>query len=508
MEIIRLPKTEKRKPLWWKRLSLRTRIFLVLASLLLTTLVGGLVTIWHTEATDSLFATLIDKNLASFQAAEELENSLLIQKGYLTYFFLDGDPEWLKKLETYAREFQKWLDKARKSAYTPAMDEIIVQIELEFREYLKLREQVINLYKAGQRQKGYERHQVLRQQFAAIYNLCERYKVIHEYTIARVRSESQSRARFINSLALAAMISVAALGALLVYILIKQILGPIRQLALETGPAGDVMAPDEIKALSRRVHNLMEDVDLAQSQLEKSQEHLLQTEKLALVGKLAAGVAHSIRNPLTSVKMRLFSLGRHLELSPTQKEDLEVISEEIRHIDNIVRSFLEFSRPPKLKMQKASLSDVVDSALTLLSHRLESYGVTVEVKRAERLPEMGCDPEQLKEVLVNLILNSCEVMVNGGNIIIQEGKGQVAPLGPVAFLKLGDSGPGVSASVRDKIFQPFFSTKEEGTGLGLSIAARIIQEHGGFIEFTSKEGEGAVFIITLPYREEDIWAPS
>jgi signal transduction histidine kinase len=159
-------------------------------------------------------------------------------------------------------------------------------------------------------------------------------------------------------------------------------------------------------------------------------------------------------------------------------------------------------------MQKASLSDVVDSALALLSHRLESYGVTVEVKRTERLPEMGCDPEQLKEVLVNLILNSCDAMVDGGVITIQEGKRQVAPMGRVAFLKLSDTGPGVPPSIGDRIFQPFFSTKEEGTGLGLSIATRIIQEHGGFIELTSQKGQGAVFMITLPYQEEDTWAPS
>jgi signal transduction histidine kinase len=98
--------------------------------------------------------------------------------------------------------------------------------------------------------------------------------------------------------------------------------------------------------------------------------------------------------------------------------------------------------------------------------------------------------------------------VDGGVITIQEGKGQMASLGPVAFLKISDTGPGVSASSRSKIFQPFFSTKEEGTGLGLSIASRIIREHGGFLELASREGEGAVFIITLPYREEDAWEPS
>lgn len=509
MELNQKSPTYHRKLHLWKRLNLRTRILLILTALVLTTLTGALITVWHTEATDQLFVTLIDKNFASFQAAEELENSLLLQKGHLTYYFLDSNPDWLQKLEHHNQAFLRWLVQARQSAYTPAMSEIIDQIESKYTAYRQGREQVIRLYQAGERERGMELHQQVRKEYAAIFALCERLKLIHEYTTARVRSESRTRARFINSLALTAIVIVAGLGLLLLYILVKQILGPIRRLALEAGPQEEgAVAPDEVKALSRRVHNLLEDVDQAQSQLEKSQESLLQSEKLALVGKLAAGVAHSIRNPLTSVKMRLFSLGRNLALNPNQEEDLAVISEEIRHIDTIVRSFLEFSRPPKLKMQRLSLSDVVDSALTLLNQRLESYGVKVQVKRPGRLPEMWADPEQLKEMLVNLLLNSCEAMVAGGNIVIQESHGQVAPLGEVAFIKVSDNGPGVPASIREKIFQPFFSTKGEGTGLGLSIASRIVEEHGGFIELTSSEGEGASFLIVLPFQEEEAWEPS
>ena len=111
------------------------------------------------------------------------------------------------------------------------------------------------------------------------------------------------------------------------------------------------------------------------SELAKSREHLLQAEKMAMVGKLAAGMAHSIRNPFTSVKMRLFSMGRTLQMTLAQKEDFEVISEEIRHIDTIVQNFLEFSRPPKLVMQSISPSTVVDNTLQLLAHRLKSYEV-------------------------------------------------------------------------------------------------------------------------------------
>ena len=492
----------------WKGLSLRARIFVLLAALVLTTLTGGLVTLWHNEAMDSLLASLVEKNVASFQAAEELETSLLQQKGFLTYFFLDGNPEWLKQIEQYHASFTEWLQKARKSAYTEAMGEIISQIEAEYKHYVAARVQVIKLYREGRKEEGARLHWEVRRQFVALINLCERYKLIHEFAIARVRTESQARARFINAFAMVAVPAVGALGVLLAYVLIKQILGPIRRLALETAPANPGSEPDEVKALSRRMYSLIEDVDQVQSELEKSQEHLLQSGKWAMVGKLAAGVAHSIRNPLTSVNMRLFSLKRSLKMSASQQEDFQVISEEIRHIDSIVRNFLEFSRPPKLKMQKISPSDVVDLALQLLRQRLESYGVEVKLIRGLRLPEIWADPDQLKEVLANLLVNACEMMAGGGTITIQEEEKVEAPLGHVVAIRVSDNGPGIPSSIQDKVFQPFFSTKEEGTGLGLSIATRIIEDHGGRLELESQEKAGATFIITLPLREDQAWAKS
>jgi signal transduction histidine kinase len=493
----------------WKHLSLRARIYVLLIALVLTTIGGGLVTLWHNIAMESLLTSLIDKNVASYHAAEELESALLQQKGFLTYYFLDGNPEWLKEIARYNHAFEEWLGKARKTAYTEAMRETISQIDTQYRRYIIARERVITLYREGKREEGAKLHWEVRHQFVEILNLCQRYKLTQEYVISRVRTESQARARFINAFALVAVLTVAILGILLAYILIKQILGPIRQLALETAPVTPGRpVPDEVKALSSRVHSLIEDVDQAQIELERSQEHLLQSGKWAMVGKLAAGVAHSIRNPLTSVNMRLFSLKRSLAMSPSQQEDFEVISEEIRHIDSIVRTFLEFSRPPKLKMQRVSPSDVVDMALVLLRYRLESYGVEVKLGREDKLPEIWGDPDQLKEVLVNLLSNACEVMVNGGVITIQEEVNRQPSRGPAAVIRVSDSGPGIPESIQDKVFQPFFSTKEEGTGLGLSIATRIIEDHGGRLELASKESKGATFIITLPLREDESWATS
>ena len=470
--------------------------------MILTALAGGLVTVWHTDAIDSLLTDLIDQNVASFQAAEELESALLRQKGYTTYFFLDQNADWLAKLQENHLAFLDWLAKAKASAYTPTMLVHLKQIEDAYNEYAEARQQVISLYKQGKSQQGTDLHWEIRGQFQDLYNLCGRYKLIHEQRIAEAKLESRYKARLITNTTLLVMPGVAVLGLLLGYVLFKQILSPIRKLAGEPNPAQNPgKSLNEVQALSQKVHNLRENVDLAQSQLKRSQVSLVQSEKLAMAGKLAASVAHSIRNPLTSVKMRLYSMRRHLKLPPPQQEDLDVISEEIGHIDAIVRNFLEYSRPPKLKIQQVRPSAVVDLAINLLRPRLESFNVSVTVNRKQPLPEIWADPDQLKEVLVNLMVNACEAMIKGGAIVITEAEDFLAGVGRVVRIRIQDTGPGIPPSMQDKIFQPFFSSKEEGTGLGLSIAVRIIEEHGGSINVKSQPGDGARFTITLPLRK-------
>ncbi len=260
--------------------------------------------------------------------------------------------------------------------------------------------------------------------------------------------------------------------------------------------------------LERRVRERTAELERVNKQLKqeieerkRTQQAMRDADKLVTVGKLAAGVAHSIRNPLTSVKMRLFYMEKTVGLSESEREDLKVISEEIRHIDGILRNFLEYSRPPRLRMQKVSPSDVVDMALDLLGQRLDSYGVEVRLGRQSWLPEIYADPDQLKEVLVNLLVNSCEAMGYGGLIVIHEEEVEDELLDRKVVIRVSDNGPGIPESIRDKLFEPFFTTKEEGTGLGLTISARIIEEHGGKLELSSREGDGAILTITLPFRE-------
>ena len=483
----------------WRKINLRVRIYTVLTALVAITLVGGLIMVWYTYRMESLLADLVDKNLAAYQAAEALESALIHQKGDVSYFILDGDPQWLEHLEEYRKTFRERLDQARALTLSESQKQILDRIESEYLRYMILKDQVIEFYKAGDIDTGASLHKEVGKHFSKVLQLCQQFKEFYTGRIALIKEKSYAQAERLRLIAGTAVLVVLLLGVVFAFVLVNDILEPLRRLAHEANPgARPEETGDEVKALSRSVRGLIEGIDQTQTELEKSREHLLQAEKMVVVGKLAAGMAHSIRNPLTSVKMRLFSLDRSLDLNPQQKEDFQVISEEILHIDSLVQSFLEFSRPPKLRMQNISPSEIVDLALKLMTHRLESYQVNVKIDRNDRLPVVRADPDRLKEVLVNIMVNACEAMKGGGAIVIREEQALDASLGQVAVVRIRDNGPGIAEGLRAKVFEPFFTTKEEGSGLGLSIAVRTVEEHGGRLNLESREGQGAEFSLILP----------
>jgi signal transduction histidine kinase len=495
--------TQREKRMILSRLNLKTRIYVLLATMIAIALSSGVSMLWYTHRMQGLLAGIIDRNLASFETAASLETALVNQKGFVTYYFLDGDANWLHQLGEYRQLFKARLEQALKLAQTGPQRAAIERIADEYAIYIDGKDRVIALYKDGRREEGATLHKTVRQQFFDIIALCEEFKLNHMEQIIRTQADNQATAVRLRIAAVATIIFQMVLVIGLGFIFLHQILIPVhRMLQAATKQGQPENSNNVVFALGQSVNHLIHDVDQTQQELEKSRENLLQAEKMALVGKLAAGMAHSIRNPFTSVKMRLFSLGRTLELDATQEEDFAVISQEIRHIDTIVQNFLEFSRPPKLVMQPVSPSAIVDTALQLLSHRLKSYAVELRVVRAATLPEVMADPEQLKEVLVNLIINACEEMKEGGAIEIEERLFGQRPH-QFAVLSLSDSGPGIPVALKEKVFQPFFTTKDEGTGLGLSIAARIVAEHGGTLSLEDGPRGGATFIISLPVKESD-----
>nr|MDA8135104.1 histidine kinase [Desulfobacteraceae bacterium] len=401
-------------------LSLKSRVYLVNAVLLGITLVGAVLMVWYTYKIENVFKTIISRNVVIFESAEALGTDLVNQKGYVTYFFQDGKQEWLVELARYRTRFENTLEGLKAQVKDTWEIKTVYQIEADYRKYIAARDEVIELYKKGDREKGFSMHQDVRQSFFEILELCNQFKDFHKEKIETAIEKSSEEANRLRIIALMAIVSVTLLSLLVNFIFARHIMEPIRKLISQVSEDGTGKARDEVDALQRGVLGLLEDAEETHQKLRQSQVSLLQSEKMALIGRLAAGTAHSIRNPLTSVKMRLFSLNRSAALSNTQRDDLNVISGEIIQINKIVENFLEFARPPKLIMKRMSPSTVVDSAVYLLDQRLRSYHVNLKIERSGPLSETLIDPEQLKEVLVNIIINACEAMQKGGNIMIRE----------------------------------------------------------------------------------------
>lgn len=518
-----------------RSLTLKSRVYLLNTLLLCITLIGAVVMVWYTFKIETIFREIVNRNVELFQAAEALGTSLVNQKGFVSYYVLDNNPDWIVQLNQYRERFEDQLEAVAGLVTESWEKEKMLKISDKYHLYITKRDQVVEFYASGDRQHGSSLHQEVRSLFFDILDLCEAFKAFHKEKIEAAMVKSGNEARHLRYIALLGVVSVILLSLLVNYVFVRHILEPIRSLAVQVEAMESVgnaegtiglkdrdagMSRNEVALLEQNVLGLIEEATITHQALQKSRKSLMQSEKMALVGKLAAGTAHSIRNPLTSVNMRLFSLQKSSRLTPEQQEDLSVIAGEIQQVNKIVAHFLEFSRPPKLIMKSVNPSSVVESAVSLLKERLASYHVQVNITRKTPLAETLLDPEQLKEVIVNIVINACEAMKEGGTIVIEEESRRLEDLGPMAvrmgqdtgpesderchdqvdIIRITDSGEGISPAIKDRIFDPFFTTKVEGTGLGLSIAFNIINEHGGWLDLVSEEGRGATFVITLPVR--------
>lgn len=488
-------------------MGLSTRVYTILILLVLAAVSGGLFTIWYAGKTETIVRQMMQEDVIALQAARNLESALVSQKGYLTYFYTDGDRGWLEKLDEHIHDFEVAFASALDLTHTDNEKRILEKIQTEYNEYSEKRDRVIELYKAGKRQEGAELHWQIRLNFFAIHDLAEEYKKLYTQNILIAQRDLMRRSRHATFIVTTGISAVTVLGIILAIMLATQVIKPIQRIseAAAGGGDGNRRTGNEVTELSRGVKNLIEDVGTTRKELEQSREMLAHAEKMAVLGKLSSEVAHSIRNPMTSIKMRLFSLQRGLEMTEKQKEDISVLSEEMRRLDNIVRNFLEFSRPPKLKKEPVDLSELMTMTLGLLEHRLRLSSVSVERKIQPGLSKIMGDPELLKEVLVNLVVNACDAMEDsgGGMLIITEEEALAECLGRTVMVKIQDTGPGVPEEIRDRVLEPFFTSKEEGTGLGLSIADRIIQEHGGMLQVFPGEPSGAVFCINIPIYDQE-----
>ncbi len=247
----------------------------------------------------------------------------------------------------------------------------------------------------------------------------------------------------------------------------------------------------ELKTFSQQME---EKIQKTSSDLSKTEAQLIRSEKLAALGQLAAGIAHEIRNPLTSINILIHSLTQNLPTEDSRWEDLKVIEEEILRINEIVDQFLRFAKPAPPLLVKAEIVSMIEETLQLLRPQIEKQRILVQ-KEFQPLPPILMDREQMKQVILNLLLNGVQAMPKGGHLSL---KGHVPEGDHWIKLLIQDSGIGIPSEDIGRLFDPFFSTKDGGVGLGLSIAHRIIDQHRGKIEVESAPGKGTLFTVWLP----------
>ena len=280
----------------------------------------------------------------------------------------------------------------------------------------------------------------------------------------------------------------------------------IGALFVDNLPSNRAMQPEELHLLQlfagqagMAVENsiLYNRLENTNRNLHDAKEQLLQGEKLAAIGRMAAGIAHELKNPLVSVGGFAGRLKKRFALNSEEWQYADLIQREVLHLEKMLSDILFFSKKTTICYVRCTANQIVDDSLTVVAMTLEENSIRIVKSFAPRLASFLGDCQQLRHVFINLFTNAIEVMATGGTLTIEtfpstlDGKRSVS-------VRVSDTGPGIPSDVRHTIFTPFFTTKESGTGLGLAISHRIISNHGGRIEVCNHSGGGAQFTVTLP----------
>jgi signal transduction histidine kinase len=435
-----------------------------LASLVVTALLGSILVIWISRTTwervDRLQHDFAGLNAKDFYLAVHLENSIERLNDTLLRYRLRGETADYDQFQNNLQELTQWFQINQTHAVTPLEREFFKRMTGAFNGYLADTTNLLNAKigflqtKAVAFPTSYEKVQ---EQSQHLLTLCDAF--IRDQSLAFdnfLQESDRTLAAFQDLLKL----SVALLLLLIIALAVLVYRGTIAPLR----------------------HRLSESHAIIERQ-----------EKLASLGELAAGVAHEIRNPLTAIKFRLYSLKKSLPASMVDNEDAIVIGDEISRLERIVKDFLLFARPSEPELITIPTQRILEEVRDLLKPQLKKAAIELKLKPSDPA-WVRADTQQIKQVLINLIQNSADSIGRDGEITLCAHDGT----GHSVTLEVADNGKGIPPEVQERLFDPFFTTKEGGTGLGLPIAARIVEKHGGELRYETHVGSGTVFSVILP----------
>ncbi|SRR6056297_352157 len=490
-------------------------------------LVAGVFGAWRVHRLYKRGSDILSENVASIRAAEELETLMLESRYRLKRYLNTGNERHLEEIAVLLPTAQKWRNRAEQLAKTPSEQQLIRQLNTGF-EQLAVRLESLDSpggLALDQADQETSRHRDFVQLADTvipdqILEKTHQYIVLNERELANSNAQNQSSA---NQLMLGLVIlgtCGGVAGLLLGYVIARRVSHTIVQLSLPirdtAGKLDQVVGPVAVSAdpdfddLESMLQTVSSSVTTVVERLQANEREILRAEQLAAMGQLAAGLAHELRNPLTSLKAIVQLADTPAELTD---RDLDVLKQEICRLEVSVQTFLDFARPPQPEKRTVELRSLVIEAVELVARQAQRKSIRLEYEDIDDRYPVMVDAAQIRQVILNLLLNALDAVSIGGVVRVILDVEYDAPVpgdrhndAPVGWrvLRLADDGPGLPAEIEDRIFAPFTSTKESGLGLGLSICKRILEAHGGTITATNGEPTGAVFATRLPLMEYEL----
>ncbi len=502
-------------------MTLQRKLLLGFSLMVLPALLVGVQAI-RSNALERETLEALGQRLARSRTYAEVENAMFNQT-QVVWRYLSGDPGAKKEFPLTEQAVDYWLD--RWTAGLPP-DEIkladgVRNVEGEIRA---IADRVFTLYDSGHREAAYRtaRQELVERLQPALAEVNrEIYRQARQFSVqrafAQVEGIVEAERRVLWSIIFLALIA----GLVASWLISRSLARPINELrqAMAVVGAGDldhVIQPrsrDEIGDLARAFARMTESLrqsraDLVRvnaeletkiAQLERTQAQLVQSEKLASIGQMAAAVAHGLRNPLASLRAAA-QLVRHRVQSPAAREHLNAIVEQVDRLDLRIAHLLTFSRPAPYHPLRESVRALVEGALSGFSELLRERRVQLDVSLPAALPEIRVDPMRLEQALTEIVSNALDAMPGGGRLTIEARPeaGEAGEAGGGVTIEITDSGGGIPAHILPSVCEPFFTTRSEGTGLGLAIAKRYVEETGGRLQIASLLGSGTTVRFWLP----------
>ena len=492
----------------------------VAVSLLLLTL--GAASAWYVQRLQRDITNLLSRDVSSNRAAEELVIAFRQIEAHGDGFMLTGSPIYLDAITAQFAETERWLGEAERLAANDPERARLASLrathDLFWARMADLRRPV----DPESRKRGMKSliSDVLT---GGILAPAQAYLDSKEQEVAMDSEQNQAMPDRVALVLLLLGTSGAAAGLIAGFGIARGVSRSIDQLSVPirlaagklSGVVGPIrLSPDwDVESLDRLLRRMADEVGTVVERLERTQREALRAEQLATLGQLAAGLAHELRNPLTAMKILVQSAVERGDAAGLGGRSLAVLEEEIGRLEGSIQAFLDFARPPAPEKRRFDLDEVLGGVLALVSARAALVSVAIVREPAEGTISVEADTGQVRQVLLNLLLNALDATPEGGTIWVRTAAVEAdefahgsadrdgtdaGTTGRHLALRVADSGRGLPGDLGSRIFEPFVSTKETGLGLGLSICKRIVEAHGGRIDAGHRPGGGAEFTVRLP----------